>query len=157
MDVATCLLDKGAGVNLKSALLIHRSWRSRMKHKNMPKSRTATRKFIKLYELISHHLRIGDLCTRVWFDINPFLAVNINIGTRLIDRFTYAVCSVESKAMQRHSLPVAILTRRKRKKKTPTTQNVCCANTNDEHISDNEDSLCVRIARQVVSEPNTKH
>lgn len=74
-----------------------------------------------------------------------------------IDFLIDGIFPTKRKAVRRHSLPVAILTRSKEKQMTLNTKNVYFVNANDEQISDTEDFSYGSIARQTVLMPNTQH
>lgn len=83
---AKCLLDTGVDFNLTNASLAHKERTSRIKHMNLPRLHTATRKLIQRYETILLERRVGDLATRVCFGIISILAVSIILGTSFVDR-----------------------------------------------------------------------
>lgn len=55
------------------------------------------------------YLRLGDLRVHVWFEAVPDLALNLLLGTLLIDRFVRGIIPAEQKLVSWQSHPVAIL------------------------------------------------
>lgn len=82
-----------------------------MKCKNSTKLSTATRWSIKIDGLILQHLRIKDLCTRIWFSVASRSAVDILMVTAFIVLIIRGKLLLERKDVPCYSLPIAILTR----------------------------------------------
>lgn len=95
-----------------------------MKHENRPKLRTATRQLMKVDRLALQRVRIGDVCTRVWFCIAPNLTMNVVLDTRFIDQFILKNFQSKRKVALWHSPLVAILTSNELCKKKKT-QKIC--------------------------------
>lgn len=93
MRIAHGLFDTGAVVNLIQSSMIPTSWAHHIKRDGLPTLRTATKQLLLLNGLILLHLRIGDLNTRVWFGVAPWLAFDVLLGTAFIDR----LCAVFSR------------------------------------------------------------
>lgn len=146
--------------NLINSASIQTNWRGRILHQYVTKFYTATRYPMKLEGPILRHLCIGNLRTRRWYEIAPFLAKRTLLGTFFNvfnDRFIHGISLAERKVELWHGLPVAILSSNQQWEKKTITKDVCFANPNDEHNSDKEDSSCARIAWQVLLMPNTQH
>lgn len=69
MCIAVNLLDIGADSNLMHPSIISNYWNYRIMCHDHPRMRTATEGTLQVDGLILPHLRLGDLCTPVWFDI----------------------------------------------------------------------------------------
>lgn len=55
------------------------------------------------------HLRLGDLQTPVWFEVEPRFAVEMLFGTPFIDRLIRELFPSERRVVPWHSLPVVKL------------------------------------------------
>lgn len=70
---------------------------------------SANQQQITSEEVIQLHLRIDELCIRVWLgDVNK-LAVDVLLDTSFVDQYTARIFPVKRKLITRHSHPVAIL------------------------------------------------
>lgn len=96
---ADCLLDTEDGMNLISSSMIFSSWTTRIKHEILPQLRTATKQPLLLDGLTFFHLRLGELSTFILFGVALHFALNIFLGTSIIDRFILKIFSLERKVI----------------------------------------------------------
>lgn len=109
MHTAKCLFDTAAGVNpIRSSMKLP-IWARRVKRKNLAQLRTTTSHPLPLYGWILLHLRLGKLRSRIWFEVAPFLAVEILSATSFIGRFVRGSILLEQEEVSRHSQSVAKL------------------------------------------------
>lgn len=80
-----------------------------MKRHDFSRLRTSANQTFHLDKLILLHLRVGSVCTRIWFENAPYLALNIFLGTALINRFNRRIFSAEEKIVLMNSQPDAKL------------------------------------------------
>lgn len=100
---ACCLFNSGAGVNLCGFSMIPPSWTSPIKRQNVVQLQTATKKPYLLDGLILLHHHLGELSICIWFGIASNLAVQILLGSLLVDRFIHGSFLPERKVALRHS------------------------------------------------------
>lgn len=109
----------------------------------MPSLQTATKEHMKLGGTILLHLCIGDICTRVWFDTVPHLAVNTLEGRPFNDLLVHKIFLAERKVVPWRSPPVAILTHNQQKEKKQYSQDVNYTNPNNDNFNDAKQLSCV--------------
>lgn len=78
---ANYLLDTGAGVNQICSSMLPPCWTNRIKRQNVRQVQTATKQLLTLDGLILLHLHLGKLSTRIWFGVDPHIAVETLLGT----------------------------------------------------------------------------
>lgn len=110
MNTTVPLLHTGDGVNLIYVALIPLGWRTSIKKEALLKLRTTTKQPLYNERLVLLHLRLGDLCTQVWFGIASQIADDMLVGNAFIDHFIHRIFPLEQMVVPWHSPPVATLT-----------------------------------------------
>lgn len=111
MHTAVGLLDTGAGAKLINAPMTPSTWGGCVKQNTRPKVSTATKQPSQLDGRILLSLQLGNITTRVWFDITRHPAVDILLCTTFIDRFIRGIFPSERKVVPWNLPPVPILTK----------------------------------------------
>lgn len=124
MYPANCFLNTKADVKLIYPSTLSREWNHCIKRKNLPTICTAAKEPLPLDGLILPPLCLGDLCTRIWFDVALHLTMDILLDTSFIDRFLRGIFPSERKILLWHSQPVAILAQAETSRIKHTSHNV---------------------------------
>lgn len=101
------------------------------------------------------HLRLEDLCARLWFGISPHLTVSMLLGTAFVVCFSYGICPSKRKLVLLHSHPVALLTNPKPAYSVNSTQS---SHEKPEQMENEvERTSIIRMARKIFYKPRTEH
>lgn len=154
MHTAVALFDIGAVFNFIHSGSISPEWKNSVKSEQLKRSLPATKQPPHIEKVLMLQLRLGDLCTRLWFSIAPQLTVNMLFDTTFIERFIRAIFSSDCKVVPWHSPPVTILTNPEPGYNVNGTQDT---QEDHENMAEGSEKMSViRVARQIVSK-NTQH
>lgn len=157
-STATSLLDTGAEVNLICSSMIRNEWRDGMERKKLPALRTATKQPQPLDGLISLHPHPGDLNTQIQFGATPTLPVDILLGTCFKDQFIRVIVLTKQKTVPWVSQPVAILSRKAKRRDSPTLQNSETeSSTHSQQLAEDVKHGLVPVVCQIVMKPFVQH
>lgn len=105
----TVVLDTGAGPNLVDKRWLPSSWHDRIQPSPVANLSAAANQPIPVIGVILLHVRLGDLCTKVWFGVVERLVTPCLLGTSFSDRFIKAIFCMDRKVVPIHSRVVPIL------------------------------------------------
>lgn len=123
-----------------------------MKKEPLSRLRTATIQPLQIEELFLLHLRLGDLCTLIWFGIAPQLSVNMLLGTSFKDRFIIRIFLSEIKVVPWNSPEIPILITPKPAYNIRNTQDFLENSWNEV-----KQTLVTNVDKRITLEPRTQH
>lgn len=101
-----CIFNNGAGPSLISAKVLDESWLDNILECNMRDIRSASDKSLVVSGTVTLHIRIGELHTRVTFDIVDKLTVPVLLGKILIDKVIISFQLAVRHIVLSHSMPL---------------------------------------------------
>jgi len=103
------VLDTGACPNLIDKRYIPLKWRHAIRPQEVSRLRGANNTTLVVEGVILLHVRVGDLCVKVWFGVVPVLVTKVLLGTTYINRFVRGIFPPEQQVVPFHSRPIPLL------------------------------------------------
>ena len=103
------VMDTGAGPNLVDKRILPPSWLDRIRPSPVANLSAAANQPIPVEGIVNLHVRLGDLCVRVWFGVVDNLVAPCILGTAFQDQYVRAILPMDRRIVPLHSRPVPIL------------------------------------------------
>lgn len=109
MHPGTCVFNMTASPNLIREKFFRQGWHKLIGPDNSPDVKSTTSESVRVLDIITLHVRMGDGGVRVDFGVVRNLVVNVLLGTNFIDRFAKDIFKVGRKVVFYNFKPAQIM------------------------------------------------